>query len=373
MSSSHRHPFGLNKTVRPAILAILLLVALTGSSLAGEFQRNFKFEAQELELTNLVGEVTVLPASGDQFVVDVYVRGEDAEESLLEFSSKKGQTSTLVLEFPLDEHKKYVYPAMGRGSSASIHYSDDNSDDGSWLRKIFSGLSGTRIKIEGRGRGLEMWADITVKVPEGSLLILDHGVGKISAEDCVADLDLDINSGSITASDIVGTFKADTGSGRVIAENMTGNSSIDTGSGSVKVIGFKGDDLLVDTGSGRVTVERVICEKLDIDTGSGSVEAREVGADQARIDTGSGSVVLQLDRMGTGHFEVDTGSGSVKLFLPENASASIIADTGSGGVDVNFTGAMITSKARDRVEMTVGDGEATVRLDTGSGSIKIYK
>ncbi len=75
--------------------------------------------------------------------------------------------------------------------------------------------------------------------------------------------------------------------------------------------------------------------------------------------------------MGTGKFVVDTGSGSVQFVLPDNASASIIADTGSGGVDVDLTGAMIKTKDRDRVELVVGDGEATVRLDTGSGSVKI--
>jgi len=352
-------------------LSILILASLTSLGQAGEFQEKFTFNGQELELSNLVGEVTVLPASGNQIQVEVFVRGEDADSDLIEFSSSKGDVSKLAVVFPLDDHKKYVYPPMGRNSSTTIHFENSDNNDNSWLRKVFSFGTGKRIKVEGKGRGLEMWADITVRVPEGRSLLVVNGVGEIAASDCKADLNLDINSGSITGENLVGKFIADTGSGRVVAENIVGDTNIDTGSGSVKVVGFKGNTLLVDTGSGKVTVEHAICDKLDIDTGSGSVNAQGVEADRARIDTGSGSVVFQLDRMGTGKFDVDTGSGSVQFYLPENASASIIADTGSGGVDVALTGAMIQKKGRDRVELVVGDGAAKVRLDTGSGSVKI--
>jgi len=360
-----------SRTAKLAMTIVMLLVVMTTSAIAEEFEKSFHFSGQELELSNLVGEINVLPATGSQFEVNISVRGDDADESLLEFPAKEGRLSKLAIQFPTDEHKKYVYPPMGRGSSTSIHFSDEDSEDSSWLRKIFSGITGTKIKVEGRGRGLEMWADVTVLVPEGSSLIVTNGVGEISAENCIADLDLDINSGSISGTSIEGVFMADTGSGRVVAENINGDTNIDTGSGSVKVTNFKGDDLLIDTGSGSVVVEQIICKKLDIDTGSGGVKAHSVDTDQARIDTGSGSVVLELNRMGTGKFVVDTGSGSVKLFLPENASASIVADTGSGGIDMDLTGVMIKSKDRDSAKFTVGDGEATVILDTGSGSITI--
>jgi hypothetical protein len=366
MSHSHR-----NQLKMGFMLSFLLIASMASLSMADEFQRSFDFESDELELSSLVGEVTVLPSPSNQFKVEISVRGKDAATDLLEFSTSKGSVGKLVVEFPLDEHKKYVYPPMGRGSSTTISYAEADGEDSSWLRKVFSFASGTNVKVEGRGRGLEMWADITVMVPEGSKLTLVNGVGEITADECHADLDLDSSSGAINARGIVGDFKADTGSGRVVVENIKGSTNIDTGSGSVEVMNFQGDTLLVDTGSGKVKVSQAICRKLDVDTGSGSVVARNVDTDQARIDTGSGSVVLQLDRMGTGKFDIDTGSGGVELFLPENASAKIVADTGSGGVDVLMTGAMYTKKERDRVELLVGDGEAKVRLDTGSGSIKI--
>jgi len=101
------------------------------------------------------------------------------------------------------------------------------------------------------------------------------------------------------------------------------------------------------------------------------VKARRIGADKAKIDTGSGSAELNLDRMGDGEFIIDTGSGSIKLVLPEGASARITADTGSGKVHNEIAGAKIRHKERDEIDMTVGDGDAKVTLDAGSGSITI--
>ena len=48
-----------------------------------------------------------------------------------------------------------------------------------------------------------------------------------------------------------------------------------------------------------------------------------------------------------------------------------MADTGSGGIRNKVQDAKIRHKDRDRLEMTVGDGDAKVLLDTGSGSVTI--
>jgi DUF4097 and DUF4098 domain-containing protein YvlB len=117
----------------------------------------------------------------------------------------------------------------------------------------------------------------------------------------------------------------------------------------------------------------VDCQYMLIDTGSGAVEASQVSADKAKIDTGSGSVFLHLERMGTGRFVIDTGSGSIELILPADASAEITADTGSGTVRNKVEGANVSVAARDELKMTIGDGEARVILDAGSGSITVLQ
>ncbi len=358
----------------PLVLPLAFLIIsslLAGTAVAVEFEKEFTFDGKELLVSNMIGAIKIKESSSDAFRVLVSVKGDDADEGLLEFITEEGSQSALAIKFPLDDHTKYVYPALGRNSSTSIHFQEENDHGGSWLKKVFSGFGGKRITVKGKGNGLEMWVDVTIEVPARHILEVRHGVGEILAAGLEADLSLDTHSGPISVENLQGDFLADTGSGRVAALNVEGEVNIDTGSGSVHVANCSGSEVRVDTGSGSVEAEKIDCGYMLIDTGSGRVEARAIKADKAKIDTGSGSVVLQLDRMGDGRFVIDTGSGSIELILPGDASARIIADTGSGSVRNKVEGADVKIAERDELEMTVGSGAARVSLDAGSGSITV--
>lgn len=353
------------------LLLAFLAALLASPVLAGEFERTFTFDSKEMKVGNMIGEVLIVQAAGDEFRVTARVRGKDASEELLEFVTSEGSKADLVVVFPIDDHRKYVYPALGPNRKSTMSFHNEDAQESSWLKKIFHGMSGKKITVRGDGNGLEIWADLTIEVPAGRVLVVKHGVGVIGATDLQADLDLDISSGSITTQNIGGDFTADTGSGSVQASGIQGNVYVDTGSGDVVLNQVEGQKVLVDTGSGSVVVEDIACTEMNVDTGSGQVKARTVGADQVFIDTGSGSVHLQLDRMGAGKFMIDTGSGGITLDLPEGASARISAETGSGRINNQITGAVIKIKDSHELEMTVGEGEARVLLDAGSGSITI--
>jgi len=346
---------------------LLLIMALAGSALAGEFQKSFDFDADELQIRNMIGAVEVRPASGDQIKVSIHVRGADADENLITFDTEGRGEKVFTIQFPIDEHDKYVYPEMGRNSKSTIRYRDE--EGGSWLRRIFGG--GEKVTVRGRGGGLEVWADVLVEVPADREVEVKLGVGSIDAHEVDAELVLDTHSGSITARDMGGELLCDTGSGHVMVEGMKGRLTVDTGSGNVEVARCEGPTVLVDTGSGSVEATGIDCQKLTIDTGSGSVQARRVRTDHAHIDTGSGSVLLQLDRMGDGRFIIDTGSGSITMDLPDDASARILAENGSGSMNMELQGAMVEHKSRDEMKLIVGDGDAKVTLDAGSGSITV--
>ncbi|RKZ19470.1 hypothetical protein DRQ50_01975 [bacterium] len=345
----------------------LLILALPA---AADYEQTFTFDGNELEVADMIGAVAVTRASGNQFTVKVTVRGDDATDEILGFKVKEGSEAYLAVIFPTDEHDDYVYPALGRGSKTRINFNHGHGET-SWLKQVFSG--GGTIEVRGTGGGLEVWADLEIGVPEGGSLKMLLGVGEISATDVDGDLNLDTHSGRVTADSIKGSLLVDTGSGAVEVTDITGPVNVDTGSGSVKVRGVKGDKVLVDTGSGSVKVTDVTCRELHVDTGSGGVKARGVKADKAKIDTGSGSVVLELAEMGSGRFIIDTGSGSIELALPDDASARIEADTGSGSVRNKIEDADVRRQERDELLMTVGDGEARVTLDAGSGSITIRR
>ncbi|MFH1842638.1 MAG: DUF4097 family beta strand repeat-containing protein [bacterium] len=368
----------LRRTSTPRLfIPVVLLIftfGLTSLATAGEFTREFTIDADQFQLINLIGEIQLVASDGDDIEILIEVSGDDADEDLIEIEVNEGRRAEVAILFPIGEERNYVYPKLGRGSRTTINMSSDHGDHGdtgSWLHKLFGGLHGQQIKVSGKGSGLEVWADVLIRVPDGKDVKVRHGVGVIEAEGITGDLFLDINSGPVYARDIKGDLTADTGSGSVELRNITGNCTADTGSGSVEIFGFTGKELLVDTGSGSVTVDEIDCDRLLIDTGSGGVRAKGVKANSAKIDTGSGSVKLFLDRMGDGRFVVDTGSGSITLVLPADASAEVVADTGSGSITVDVEDVDFHKRKRDHMEFTIGDGDARVTLDAGSGSIRV--
>lgn len=356
-----KHP-----VARVLTLGVVCIAATAIPAMAG-FEQDFDISSDELVINNLIGTVEIEGHNGSGFEVSVEVEGDDGDRDTITIREKAGELSVV---FPSGE-KNFVYPRMGNGHTTF----SKKSRSGSWLSQVLGEILGSdKISVRGSGRGLEVWADIHVSVPEGGTLRVNHGVGTIEASSVEGELSLYNRSGKIEATNIDGPLIADTGSGGVTLSNISGNLLVDTGSGSVSVDGCDCESLNIDTGSGGVTVENVDSDEILIDTGSGKVRASEIRTSSANIDTGSGSIRLELEQMGSGDYRLDTGSGSITLALPEGASADVDASTGSGGIHLDLEdGVNIRHKEKDEMTFTVGGGNSTVTLDTGSGSINIVE
>ena len=70
--------------------------------------------------------------------------------------------------------------------------------------------------------------------------------------------------------------------------------------------------------------------------------------------------------------DIDTGSGSVTVWLPEGVGAQVDLETGSGGIDLDFP-VQIRRVERDHVEGSIGDGEGRIRIETGSGRVRLAR
>lgn len=370
-------------------LALAALVAATVLSAPAfaEFDESHRFDARSLEVTNLIGKVAIRQATGDEFEVDVSVRGADGVRRNIEIEQERGSRARLDVVFPVDDERRFVYPEFSR-RRAQLWFREGRSS--SLLGEILRAVSGRRIRVQRSGSGMEVWADLTIRVPEGASLTLQHGAGDVEVRDLVADLEidvkagvmeaagldgqveLDVGSGGLTVEDVRGRLVMDTGSGGASLDRFEGAAlSIDTGSGSVAVSEVSAEAVEIDTGSGGVTVDGVETRRLMIDTGSGSVRVESAGADSAVIDTGSGRVHLALERMGDGRFEIDTGSGSIVMLVPGDLSARFDIDIGSGGIDVDVPIAKTLHKSRGEMRFIAGDGDASVVLDTGSGGVRV--
>ena len=355
-----------------------LVLILTVPAGAADFSETERFSSNSLTVTNLIGEVRISGHDGSDFEVVVEVQGGDASRDNVRV---KTTGSSLIVEFP--DSKRFVYPELGR-SNVSFR----PNANGGWLDAL---LGRGEVKVRGSGAGMEIWANLEIRVPDGGRLKLRQGVGEIVAENVDGDLDLDSHWGKVSVESVDGNLIVDTGSGHVDVAGVRGDVAIDTGSGHVDVSGVQAEELSIDTGSGRVTLADVSTsgdvyvdtgsgdisltnvsgDAFKLDTGSGDVNGVGIRAESAVIDTGSGAVELSLIEMGNGDFEIDTGSGRITLGLPTDVSASVYADAGSGGITVDVAGTRDMRRGDDEVFFTIGAGDARVTLDTGSGAIRI--
>ena len=304
--------------------AVCCVAALAGTANAAGFSETKSFATNSLTVTNLIGEIRVTGHDGSGFEVIVDVQGDDASREEVRIETSR---NSLTVVFP--KSRKYVYPALGAEHEISFRMSDSDS----WLGAL---LGRSQVKVSSRGSGLEIWADVEIRVPEGGRLNLRQGAGAVVAKDVAGDLNLDSHYGKVSV------------------VSLDGDLLVDTGSGDVSVVEVRGD--------------------VNIDTGSGDVDGSGIRAESAMIDTGSGAVGFSFAEMGRGDFDIDTGSGGITLALPATAGCEVQAESDSGGVRVNLANVKnMRREDDDEVEFTVGDGSARVRLDSGSGAIRIVE
>lgn len=327
-------------------------------------QEQYAVGGDDVAIYNLAGDITVTGSRSGSVTVEVVRGGRDAAQLDVQIGDIRGRQTLRVL-YPSDR----ISYAQGRGGgNTTIRLHPDGTWGGgrnSWFSR------GQQVRIASRGGGLDAHANLRVTVPEGQQIAVYLAAGRITASNVNGRVFLDTHMGGVEARDMTGYLNIDTGSGGVEVVGMDGDLEVDTGSGSVRVSDVTGDAIGIDTGSGRVEADALAARRIVIDTGSGSIRLRRSFARDIVLDTGSGSVeadlVTDVDRL-----VVDTGSGSVTVRLPAELSARLEIDTGSGGIHTDFP-VMVTRRARDRLHGTIGEGGGTIRIDTGSGSVRLLK
>ncbi len=267
-----------------------------------------------------------------------------------------------------------VVVELTRGGPATLRVRDDGTFNdqedrgrgGRWSDE------GRRVRIAGSGGGLEAHADVRVAIPAGKRVELYLAVGQAFASNVDSDLRVDVAAANVTADHMKGSLLVDTGSGDVRLSGAEGDVSLDTGSGNVTVSGVTGPEVKLATGSGNVTAERVATDVLMIDTGSGDVAASFVRAGDVKIDTGSGNVRLDL-LTDLQVLDVDTGSGDVTINVPADMGAEVDIETGSGDIDLQNVTVRTTRLERDHLTGEIGDGKGRIRIETGSGGVRLVR
>jgi len=341
-------------------LACGVVLALAALPVAAGAELTETFSTDRLTVRNLIGEVRIEPG-GSAFEVRVQVQGAGAKDGMITLDATDDR---LDIVFP-EGHSDYVYPRLGRNEDVDLKMRDSN-----WLGSL---LGTDRIEVSGSGRGLELWADVTILVPSGSELEVKNGVGQVIAKNVAGELELATRSGGISAEGTDGTLQIATGSGEIeVARSRGEEIQIATGSGNVTVEDVDGEEIQVATGSGDINVSMIRGRSAQFATGSGDIEARAISSDEADAATGSGDVTLILEQMGRGEYNVGTGSGDIVLGIPHGAGAEIHAETDRGRIDVELDDPTdFRRRESDEVRVDVNGGGAEISLGSGTGDIRI--
>ena len=150
-------------------------------------------------------------------------------------------------------------------------------------------------------------------------------------------------------------------------ENITGSTKAHTGSGSIRAEGVAGT-FNGESGSGSIYLEQTAPGDVVVSTGSGSSNLKGITG-SVRASSGSGRITV--DGRQEGDWKLDTGSGSVRVSLPEDAAFELDAESNSGGIDIDHPLTVEGRISKRHITGTVRGGGPLLRIDTGSGRIRV--
>jgi hypothetical protein len=365
MSLHTVNPFSACRGIRCAV-AVGLLVLSSPALLSAQTERQ-SLGGNQVAVYNLAGRITVERGTGRDVEVEITRGGRDGSRLRLE-RGRIGDRSTLQVIYPDDE---IVYTGSARGGRWAGRTELRIRDDGTWGGDA-GWRSSRKVRIASRGDGLEAWADVRIRVPDGRDVAVYLAAGELTATDVDADLRLDVASARVAATGTRGGLVVDAGSGGVMLRGVNATAlDVDNGSGGVAVTDVRGDQCRFDSGSGGITGDMLGCRSVQVDVGSGGVRLDRLQAETLRVDAGSGSVRLGLSRSPR-TIDVDAGSGGVTLALPGSYGGDVDIETGSGGITTDF--AVRTDRVgRNALRGTIGDGAGRLRVETGSGGVRLMR
>jgi hypothetical protein len=343
-----------------SMLNVMMASAADAPATGGE---RYTLSGPSVAVYDLAGKVSVVPATGSAVEVTVIRGGRDAS-SLSVIQREDGGRKYLSVVYPTDH---VVYPPLGFGSRSDVRVDANGRFGGS--DKDWGAISRRKVQISGGGTGLEAHADLRIGVPAGQKFSVYLGVGRADVANVSGEILVDVAAADIGANGTRGKLVLDTGSGSIQVHDAQGELSFDTGSGDVDVTRARAGLLHVDTGSGAITGKDLTADRITMDTGSGEIDIAGVNSTDVNLDTGSGAVRLLL----TSDIEslhVDTGSGSVIVRIPSTLGAEISLETGSGELELDVP-LQVVHRDQGELRGTIGDGRGHMRLETGSGSIRL--
>src|SRR5207249_584528 len=110
-------------------------------------------------------------------------------------------------------------------------------------------------------------------------------------------------------------------------------------------------------------------KRVELYLAVGQAFASNVDGD-LRIDVAAANVTVDHAK---GTLLVDTGSGDVTINVPADLGAEVDIETGSGDIDLQNVTVRTTRLERDHLTGEIGDGKGRIRIETGSGGVRLVR
>jgi hypothetical protein len=254
---------------------------------------------------------------------------------------------------------------------------------------------GTRLKLDNQGGDITIhtWERNQVHVQASHSRRTHVGIrlsGAVLSLDAEADrgpanmVDYELTVPVWMALDLGGMYATVTidGASRapITVQTLEGDITVKGGGESVK-LGSVSGRIAVSGARGHIELNSVSenIEASDLagdvvaETVSGDIFLRRIDAKSVDVQTVSGELIYDGRVMDGGRYSLLTHSGEIYFSVPEGTNATIATAIGSGEVRASFPLPASERPSRRRQTFRLGNGSATVDLETFSGDVRLMR
>lgn len=208
-----------------------------------------------------------------------------------------------------------------------------------------------------------------ISVPGSAQASVSTSSGDITIQGVGGPLNLSSTSGDLDLRDIGGDITLETASGHVRLADVGGKLDVTAISGDVELSDGRVSGASVQTTSGGIELEGV-ADDLELTSISGSISVRDARDARLAASTTSGDISFSGGLARDGSNTVSTISGQVSMDLSEDVGFRLSASTVSGEISTDFDLRDGEQGRRSR-SGSVGDGSASLKIETTSGDIAL--
>ncbi len=201
---------------------------------------------------------------------------------------------------------------------------------------------------------------IEIDVPRGASVSVKSNVSEMRF-DSVAKVTVENGGGDIFFTNIARGIEARTYEGDVTVENSSGAMSLQSTTGNI---------IAFDVSSGEIG------DIFKAKTSNGTITLKNIGQRQIEAGSNTGLINFNGKFLSGGQYSFGTSNGSINLSIPSDSSLKMFASYGYGSFNSEVPLQNVERNAPSRLQnlsAQMGDGNATLKLTTVNGAIRIKK